>query len=998
MDWCEWFGFSFDPFFDKPLESDREIEKLMVVQTKVKEQMDPLIRQMDRVPFLCSVIGERGVGKSTTMYQSMDVAKRKGHLPVYVGLDHIGLETSKRPVYETTGSLLYEIGVGLVTSIHNLKPQFFAQNKRLLLSLSRYLFLDFEESAGFFPSGKPYKADLFELKRYVLAVLNLLKRERIPALLSIDNLDKVSNLDILRSFFKAPFAQSLFDALRKGGASVLIAMAPPFVRIKKGDKYLGYLAQEIQVDRLSPTQVVELLSKRVNYSNDPPPSNPFENRAMIRVGIEKKGITRDILTEARSLCLKAYQQKLSHIAEEFVEKGLVSFSESRVFYGILDRGKELGEAALELCELVTHPELDVEQVIAAIKNIAEGKQIKVKAELLKTLIDREIVRVGARNKYLLGTSMGDLFTFVQKTGWNVDHFLNWMLKSGTIQVFKDGAPGIGAKFAFDRFGPIPSPSRAYVGIIIGDTRQDLETRPLLQDAVSELGHVKQILDSIGTTSWGNIDNAAIFQRIYWALGAFLTAFFKLYISCATSRTIRIRSFKSFDLIENAIHHFQDEYKVSFKTFYRYLTLRDLMKGLARGGFSPSHSHVKAAFDDFEKILKEFTSIWQRISGNFATLQRMDENYERTRKDVVELTELMGFSIERAEYKRFKVDGERFYRMGLAEFPINEASVEIVRERRIENRLGRIKSHFFLASINPDSRKKAEVKEVLAFIARCSELMRIINDDNADAPTGWPRYLLLYVSHHGFEPGIRAALRSAALPSESEIRTVDYFGLNGLIRQLKPARRIPSEEISEEYIEKLQTQDLEQLLRIRLNTARIIHERFEKSRTILLADMKDFTRRTARDALESAEAIQKMSDTLGNNAKKYGGSGANTEGDSFIATFSKPQLALLAALESIKDFEAYNRDVEEERQIQVRIGVCTGEVLLKGHRPFLGNAVNIAARIMSEAEANQVIVTKDVFDKISAFRNFQFESLGAKKLKGIDKPVKVYQAQLRGSPK
>lgn len=998
MDWCEWFGFSFDPFFDKPLESDLEMKELLVVQKNVEEQMSPLIRQMSRIPFLCLVAGERGVGKSTTMYHSLISVKRSGYLPVYVGLDHIQLEFSTRPIYEITQSLMYELGVGLVTSIHNLKHTFFARNKNLLLSLSRYLFLKFEEFEGFFPSGKPYRVDLFELKRYILTILNLLKRAEIPTLIAIDNLDKVSKFEILKNFFKAPFAQTFFDTLRKGGASILIAMSPSFLQIKRRDRYLGYLAREIHVDPLSPPQTVELLTKRINYSNDPSPINPFEDRAMIHIGVKKKGITRDILNEARNLCLKSYEQRLSLISEKFVRKGLVSFNESRTFYELLDRSEELKEAALKLCELAVYTDLDLKQAISAINNIAEGKKIKVNTELLKTLIDTAIIEPSVRDEYLLSIPLSSLLKAVQESGWDISRFLNWIFERDTIHVLRGGIPGINAKSAIDRFGPIPNTSRTTISIIVGDIQQKMQTRLLHQDAISKLNDAKQILSDIGTLSWDNIDNLTVFKKIYWSLEAFLIAFSRLYISCATSKTIKIKSFKSFDLIENSVHHFQEEYQVSFKSFYRYLALRDFMKGLARGGFFPSYSHIKAAFEDFEEVVKEFTNIWQGISNTFATLRLVDENYESTLKEVSELAQLMGFSIERPEYRRFKIDGERYHRMGFSKFPIDEALIEVVREKRIRNRLGQVKSYFFLSSINPDSKRKAEIKEVLAFIAKCNDLIGIINNDNADAPRGWPKYFLLYASHYGFEPGIRAALKSTALPSGSQIRTVDYLRLKSLIRQLKPAKKMPTEKVSKENIDELRKQDLEQLLRIRLNTRRIIREKFVKLRNILLADMKDFTQRTARDAVESAEAVQKMSDILMNNVEKYGGVGANTEGDSFIATFSKPDQALLAALESIEELQDYNQNVAKERQIEVRIGICVGEVILKSGRPFIGNAVNIAARIMKEAEANQVVTTKDVYEKVSFFRNFKFESLGAKKLKGIDEPIEVYEAQLRERPK
>ena len=213
-------------------------------------------------------------------------------------------------------------------------------------------------------------------------------------------------------------------------------------------------------------------------------------------------------------------------------------------------------------------------------------------------------------------------------------------------------------------------------------------------------------------------------------------------------------------------------------------------------------------------------------------------------------------------------------------------------------------------------------------------------------------------------------------SKSEVRIVDYFGLKGLTNKLKPARRLPS-EISEKDVDEFRKQDLEQLLRIRLHTARIIRKKFQKSKTILLADMKDFTQRTARDVLEAAEAVQKMSDIFQKNVEKYGGLGANTEGDSFIATFDKPEQALLAALKSIEELQGYNQGVSRERQIQVRIGMCVGQVILKREIPFIGNAVNIAARVMKMTEANQVFVTKDLYKEISSFRKFEFESMGLK---------------------
>lgn len=994
MDWCERFGFQFDPFFDKPLESDSEMEKWLVIQKNMEERITPLIRQMSHMPFLSLIVGDRGVGKSTFMYYSMNLAKKSNYLPVYVGLDHIQLETSRRPTYYVTENLLYGFGARLLDSLHDLKPSFFSENRNSLYNLARYLGLDYQESEGFIPNGKPYHFEFFDVKRYVLVTLNLLKRSKIPILLSIDNLDKVTKQQILEDFFSAPFAQTFFEDLKSGGVSILIAIGPPFSKVRERKSSLKYLSQAVFIDAFSPTQAAELLTKRIKYSNDPAPRNPFEEDAMIAIGLRKKGITRDILTEARNLCLKAHEQGLSTISKEFVDKGITSFSESRIFYKLIDQSEEIKECLLRLCSLAAEPNIDSKQIVSAINDVATGKNITVKGEVLNELIDADIIMSTLREKYRLTDSMVSLLKAVQKSDWNVDRFLDWIFVRDSIRILADGIPGINAKNSIDRFGPIPGVSRPTIRIIVKNAPNIIQTRTLHQKALSQLAEAKMILNNIGTLSWDDIDNVNTYKEISRALTAFLCAFSKLYISCATSRTVRLKSFKSVDLIENVIHHFQEEYNVSFKSFFRFQRLRANMKGLLRGGLSPSHSHIKDAFEDFQEIVTEFTNIWQDISNRFVTLEAPDERHESILKEVSELAMLMGYSIERPEYKRFKIDGGEYYRLGFSKFPIDETSINMVREKRLKNRFNQIKSYFFLSYVKPKTRNKATVKDVLTFLHKCRDLISILDEENAEMPEGWPRYLLVYVSTSGFEAGIQAALKSIVMSPKSEVQILDYFRLKNLKRQLAPARGIPIGAISERELGELWTKDLEQLLRLRLSITKIIREKFEKIVTILLADMKDFTRRTMKGNLESAEAVQKLSDILERNVSTYDGVGANTEGDSFIATFDNPESAALAALKSIKELEQYNKQVKEENRIYVRIGICTGEVLFKVGRPFIGNAVNIAARIMKEAEPNRVVTTDDTQKKISFYRNFEFRSIGKTKLKGIEKPLVMYEIRLK----
>lgn len=995
MDWCEWFGFAFDPFFDKPLESDKEINDLMIVQERIDQQIQPMIRQIKKVPFLSLISGERGIGKSTLLYYSMFLSRKEKNLSVYVAVDQVQLEFSKKPTYDITRSLMYAFGANLLDSIAKYEEKFLKENMDLLSSLARYLGLKFYESEGFIPSGQPYRLDFFELKRYILAILNRLSNAGIRILLTIDNLDKITKLNILVSFFTAPVAQSLFDELRGGGVSILISVGPQFLSAQKRKKTLSYLSQNIRITALSPTELLELVEKRIKYINDPPPTNPFKKEALIAIAIHKKGITREILKELRIICIKAFEERISTIPESYIKEGFTKLNEPRIIYDLLEKSEALKNAALKLCSLANIPDLKIEKAISDLMAINDGKNLKTNTELLKTLLDLGIIRSTVSGTYVWTNSIQDLFDNIQKNDWKFIDFLNWILVKNSMKVLITGVPGINASQAITKFGPIPAPNKTTVGITINNILQTFPTHTLIQEAMSHLDRATVVINRVGSMTWDNIDNTTVYKDIYWALVDFLQAFSKLYICCGTRLKIRLKSEKYADYIENSIHHFQKEYDISFKSLYCFLRYRANIKGLGIGGFAPSHSDVKTAFNDFELIVNEFTMAWQSISNNFSTLEIPDLQHNEVLNLLKEYSLLMGYPIDHDDLTRFQIDGKKYYNLGFSKFPLNEATIDLVRERSVFNRYDQSRSCFFLALVNPDSKCRAGEKQILAFLQKSKDLVAHINSslEQSKSPKGYPQYLLIYVSANGFEMGVNAIINASELPPQSQILTVTRYQLENMIRMLRLPKRLPSKRLETDF-SFLWEKDLEQLLRISLQISKTIRKKFEKKRTILLADMKDFTKRTGKDQFESAQAVQKMSDILNNTVEKYGGSGINTEGDSFIAHFEKPEKALIAALKAIKEINDYNIELDENKKIYIRVGISSGEILFKNNRPFIGMAVNIAARIMKEAEPNKIIVSEETYKMISAFRTFNFIDKGKKLFKGLEKPIQIYQAEIK----
>jgi class 3 adenylate cyclase len=99
----------------------------------------------------------------------------------------------------------------------------------------------------------------------------------------------------------------------------------------------------------------------------------------------------------------------------------------------------------------------------------------------------------------------------------------------------------------------------------------------------------------------------------------------------------------------------------------------------------------------------------------------------------------------------------------------------------------------------------------------------------------------------------------------------------------------------------------------------------------------------------------------------------------IKTTGDGILALLpSATAAIKAAQAIRAELEDD-DLQVRVGIHIGEIDRRGD-DVSGLAVNIAARIMSVADAGQ-IVTSDFVAQTTD--ESTFESLGPRTLKDID---------------
>ena len=132
-------------------------------------------------------------------------------------------------------------------------------------------------------------------------------------------------------------------------------------------------------------------------------------------------------------------------------------------------------------------------------------------------------------------------------------------------------------------------------------------------------------------------------------------------------------------------------------------------------------------------------------------------------------------------------------------------------------------------------------------------------------------------------------------------------------------------------------DVDELLRLIATAEDKLAAQHTSQRVVLITDMKSFSRMTEEDgSVATAKAIQRHRDLLLPVVSRHGGRGKSTGGDGLVVAFESAADALSAATEMQMALAGHNAAHPNEREIWVRAGLASGEVVLdKGGRPFIG---------------------------------------------------------------
>jgi class 3 adenylate cyclase/predicted ATPase len=177
----------------------------------------------------------------------------------------------------------------------------------------------------------------------------------------------------------------------------------------------------------------------------------------------------------------------------------------------------------------------------------------------------------------------------------------------------------------------------------------------------------------------------------------------------------------------------------------------------------------------------------------------------------------------------------------------------------------------------------------------------------------------------------------------------------------------------------------------------------KTVTALFADIKGSTELIRElDPEEARAVIDPVLQLMMDAVHRYDGYVVQSAGDGIFALFGAPvahedhpQRAVHAAI-AMRD-SLHRRDMDRPGQpgVEVRIGINTGEVVLRlihtgGHTEYtpVGHAANLAARMQVVAPAGGIVISADTRHLVEGY--FELHELGPTEVKGVAQPINVYE--------
>lgn len=166
--------------------------------------------------------------------------------------------------------------------------------------------------------------------------------------------------------------------------------------------------------------------------------------------------------------------------------------------------------------------------------------------------------------------------------------------------------------------------------------------------------------------------------------------------------------------------------------------------------------------------------------------------------------------------------------------------------------------------------------------------------------------------------------------------------------------------------------------------------------ILSADAQGYSRLMGEDEVGTVRTLTSHRAAMRDVITHFRGRVVDSPGDNLLAEFASVADAVECAVEIQRALGERNAQLAEGRRLEFRIGVNLGDVLVDDERIY-GDAINVAARLQSLAEAGGISISGTAYDQVESKLPYRYQPLGEHSVKNIAKPVRVYRVVVERTP-
>ncbi len=191
-----------------------------------------------------------------------------------------------------------------------------------------------------------------------------------------------------------------------------------------------------------------------------------------------------------------------------------------------------------------------------------------------------------------------------------------------------------------------------------------------------------------------------------------------------------------------------------------------------------------------------------------------------------------------------------------------------------------------------------------------------------------------------------------------------------------------------------TSSMEGILLERERLEKELKARFGKMVTIFFSDLCGYTQYTdKRGDIQSRTLLLKHNRIVLPAIEMHNGKVVEVIGDGIMAAFDDPVDAGKAAIEVQNKLNTYNGHTAIDDQIHVKIGINCGDALMDegaAYQSLTGDVANVAARIQSQAQKDQILLSRCVYEQIRSCNDFLIRFHANVQVKGKTGDMPIYK--------